>query len=184
MKLILLRCPNCVQLLTPENDDVVFMCTNCFAGVSIDESGLGIIDVRFALPPKGEPRAEQWLPFWVYKGQVQISRRDTQGRSDSKASEEQWAGSQRLYVPAWEMSMQVAQEIGSRLITSRPSIRIIERPADAYMAPAVVTPDEALGLLEFIVLAIEARRRDWLKALEFNIEANKPELWAMPQGSF
>ncbi|UCG23828.1 MAG: hypothetical protein JSW55_17095 [Chloroflexota bacterium] len=184
MKLILLRCPNCAQPMTPENDDVVFMCTNCFTSVSLDEGGLQSVDVRFALPPKGDPRAEQWLPFWVYEGQVQILKRDTQGRSDGKASAQQWARPLRMYVPAWEMSMQVAQEVGSRLIERQPATKSIERPPTAYLAPAVVTPEEALGLLEFIVLAIEARRRDWLKALDFRIEAGQPELWAMPKGSF
>jgi hypothetical protein len=184
MKLILLRCPNCARPLTPENDDVVFMCTNCFTSVSLDESGLQRVDVRFALPPKGDPGTEQWLPFWVYEGQVQILKRDTQGRSDGKASDQQWARPLLMYVPAWEMSMEVAQEVGSRLITRQPVTRSIERPPAAYMIPAVVTPEEALGLLEFIVLAIEARRRDWLKALDFRIETGEPELWAMPKDSF
>ena len=89
-----------------------------------------------------------------------------------------------MYVPAWEISMQVAQDIGSRFIQHQPVMKFVERPDDAYMAPAAVTPEDALRLLEFIVLAIEARRRDWLKALDFRIEAGEPELWAMPKGGF
>jgi hypothetical protein len=41
-----------------------------------------------------------------------------------------------------------------------------------------------LRLLEFVVLAIEARRDDWLKALDFRIEAGEPQLWALPQQGF
>jgi hypothetical protein len=184
MKLLLLRCPNCARPLTPENDDVVFMCTNCFTSVSIDDRGLQTTDVRFALPPKGDLRTQQWLPFWVYESQVRILKRETQGRSDQKASDLQWARPLRMYVPAWEISMQVAQDVGSRLIQRQPVVKFVERPDAAYMAPAVVTPEDALRLLEFIVLAIEARRRDWLKALDFRIEAGSPELWAMPKGGF
>ena len=80
--------------------------------------------------------------------------------------------------------MHVAQEVGSRMIQHPPVARFIERPEGAYMEPAVVSTGDALRLLEFIVLAIEARRRDWLKALDFRIEAGEPELWAMPQGGF
>lgn len=184
MKLLLLRCPNCAQPLTPENDDIVFMCTNCYTPVSITEGGLNVAQVRFALPPEGDARTQQWLPFWVYEGQVQILNRETQGRSDDKASVSQWSKPLRMYVPAWEISMEVAQDVGTRLIQRQPAIELIERPGTAYLAAAVVSPDDALSLLEFIILAIEARRRDWLKALDFRIDAGEPELWSLPKGSF
>jgi hypothetical protein len=89
-----------------------------------------------------------------------------------------------MYVPAWEISMHVAQDLGSKLIQRQPVTKFIERPEQAYMEPAVVTPEDAIALLEFIILAIEARRRDWLKALDFRIETGKPELWAMPDRGF
>lgn len=80
--------------------------------------------------------------------------------------------------------MEVAQDVGTRLIQRQPAIELIERPGTAYLAAAVVSPDDALSLLEFIILAIEARRRDWLKALDFRIDAGEPELWSLPKGSF
>jgi hypothetical protein len=170
--------------LTPDGDDVVFMCTNCFTTVSISQRGVQSIEARFVLPPKGDPAAKKWLPFWVYKAQVKINRREAQGRSDRQSSDVQWALPLRMYVPAWEISMQVAQEVGSRLVKGQPVTRSIERPSHAYMTPVVVTTEDALRLLDFIVLAIEARRRDWLKAIDFDIDAGEPELWVMPEGSF
>lgn len=184
MKLVLLRCPNCARPLMPDNDDIVFMCTNCFSAVSIDQRGVQLIDVRFALPTKADERTRKWLPFWVYHGRVEVVRRETQGRSDDKSSQQQWADALRMYVPAWEISMQVAQDLGSELIQRQPVTRFVERPDSAYMEPAVVSTDDAFRLLEFIVLAIEARRKDWLEALDFRIEAAEPELWAMPERGF
>jgi hypothetical protein len=184
MKLVLLRCPNCARPLTPDDDDVVFMCPNCFTAVSIDESGVRVADVRFALPTKADVRTENWLPFWVYQGRVEILSRETQGRSDDKASELQWANPLQMFVPAWAISMEVAQDVGSRLIQRQPATRFIERPDGATMVPVTVSQEDALRLLEFIVLAIEARRRDWLRGLDFHIETGEPELWAMPRGGF
>jgi hypothetical protein len=183
MKLVLLRCPNCARPLSPDNDDVLFMCSNCFTAVTIDERGVQKADVRFALPTKADETTQKWLPYWVYHGQVEILNRETQGRSNNQASQLQWANPLRMYVPAWEISMKVAQEVGSKLIQRQPVTRFIERPDGAYLEPAVVSPEDAFRLLEFIILAIEARRKDWLKALDFRIEAGEPELWAMPQRS-
>lgn len=184
MKLILLRCPNCARPLAPDNDDVVFMCTNCFTSVSIDQRGVQKAEVRFALPTKADPRTLKWLPFWVYHGRVVILNRETQGSSRDKESQLQWANPLRMYVPAWEISMQVAQEVGSKLIQRQPVTKFIEHPEGAYMQPAVITPEDAFKLLEFVILATEARRKDWLKALDFRIEAGEPELWAMPQQGY
>jgi hypothetical protein len=184
MKLVLLRCPNCARPLTPDNDDIIFMCTNCYTSVSIDQRGVQLANVRFALPAKADERTGTWLPFWVYDGRVQVSKRETQGRSDHMASEQQWANPLRMFVPAWQISMELAQEVGSRLIQRQPVTTFIERPEGAYMESAVVSPEDAKRLLEFIILATEARRKDWLKSFDFRIEAGEPELWAMPQSGF
>jgi hypothetical protein len=184
MKLVLLRCPNCAQPLAPDNDDVVYMCRNCFTSVSIDERGLQVANVRFALPATADERTATWLPFWIYEGRVQILNRETQGRSDKEASTQQWANPLRMFVPAWQISVEVAQEVGSRLVQRQPVTSFVQRPEGAYMEAAVVSPQDARHLVEFIILAIEARRRDWLKSLDFRIEAGEPELWAMPQRGF
>jgi hypothetical protein len=54
-------------------------------------------------------------------------------------------------------------------------------PAEVTLASATVAPADAQKLLEFIILAIEARRQDWLKELNFHLDVNEPELWALPQ---
>ncbi|MFN2223781.1 MAG: hypothetical protein ACK2UH_14585 [Candidatus Promineifilaceae bacterium] len=184
MKLILLRCPNCAQPLAPDNDDVLFMCPNCFTSVSIDQRGVRRAEVRFALPTRADESIQKWWPYWVYHGRVVILNRETQDRSMDQDSQLQWASPLRMYVPAWEISMELAQEVGSKLIQRQPVTRFIERPDGAYMEPAVISPEDAFRLLEFVILAIEARRKDWLKALDFRIEAGDPELWAMPQQGF
>jgi hypothetical protein len=60
----------------------------------------------------------------------------------------------------------------------------VERPDGAQLINAVVTPADARKLLEFIVLAIEARRKDWLKNLVFELEVGEPKLLAFPQRLF
>jgi len=185
MRLILLRCPNCGEPLEPGNDDVVLACNNCHTPVAIAVNGPQKMAVRFVNPGK-TGKGNWWFPFWVFEGQVRILKRETQGgsRSGRKDSEKMWGMARHLYVPAWELSMHAAQDIGSRLITKQPPLRFVEQPAEAQLVSATVTPKDAKKLLEFVILAIEARRKDWMEDLQFDLELEPPELWAMPEGSY
>lgn len=185
MKLIALRCPACAEPLPVENDDVVVACNNCLTMVAVSLKGPVKMDVRFALPNGQQAAGNQWAPFWVFNGRAVIKRRDTQGgRSADNESRQLWGSPRALYVPAWELSLHTAQNIGSRLIEQQPQLQPVERPDGAHFISATVTPGDARKLLEFIVLAIEARRKDWLKNLEFDLEVGEPQMMALPQRLF
>jgi hypothetical protein len=84
-------------------------------------------------------------------------------------------------VPAWDLNVHTAQEVGSRLVVSQPEFTTVNQPKQLNLVPAIVKPADARKLLEFIILAIEARRKDWLKEFAFNLEVGKPQLWALPR---
>ena len=185
MKLVALRCPNCTNPLAVENDDVVVLCHNCQETVAISEKGPVKMSVRFAIPAGQHGLGSLWSPFWVFNGRVNIKRRDTQGRgSGEKESRQLWGAPRALYVPAWELSMHTAQNVGSYLIQQQPDLKEVERPPEIQFTSATVTPGDARKLLEFIVLAIEARRKDMLKNLDFDLEIGQPQMMALPQRMF
>jgi hypothetical protein len=83
-------------------------------------------------------------------------------------------------VPAWELSLNQAQSIGSDMIQRQPALQPAPPPTEARLTPVTLPPQDALNILEFIVLAIEARRPDWLKRLDFDLKVGEPALWALP----
>ena len=185
MKLVLLRCPHCSAPLKPENDDVVLACTNCHTPVAIAVNGAVKMPVQFVIPPDYKAGAKRWMPFWVFTGRVNITLRETQGgRSRKKDTAGLWGEQRRFFVPAWELGLHVAQDIGSRMVQWPPSFEKIDRPEGAHLQTAIVTPKDGKKLIEFIVLAIEARRKDWLRDLEFELDVGEPKLWALPDGSY
>jgi hypothetical protein len=184
MKLIALLCPSCQQPLAPAMDHVVTGCLHCHQAVYLDEAGPRQQKVYYAVPANDQDRA--YHPLWVFSGQVHLDRRETQsgGKGSQRDAEELWGAPRRLYVPAWELSLPTAQAAGSQLIQSQPDFEFGPRPEGATLLPAVIDTADALKLLEFIVLAIEARRKDWLKQLDFRIVAAEPQLWALPASVF
>ncbi|NJN55912.1 MAG: hypothetical protein HC804_14900 [Anaerolineae bacterium] len=181
MKLLALRCPQCGQKLEPkQNDVVVVVCAHCFTAVTLHQTGLQPIDVHYAAP--AQERVDGWLPFWLFHGRVHMQQRESQGGSKGadKDAAKLWQQVQRLYAPAWNQPAPQAREIGSHLVQSQPLFQAIPHPDGALLSETVLTPEDGLKLLDFIVLTIEAERKDMLRDLKFNIEAGTPALWAIP----
>jgi len=54
-----------------------------------------------------------------------------------------------------------------------------EGPAARY-EPVTLSPDDAPALAEYIVMAVEAGRKDSLKAAEISVYLEPPDLWVLP----
>ncbi|MEZ4594215.1 MAG: hypothetical protein R3D55_24200 [Chloroflexota bacterium] len=180
MKLLALRCPTCAQPLKPQNLEVVVLRCGCGTAVSLQETGLTPLTLQFAAP--AVEKFDAWLPLWVFNGRVHITNRQTQGRNKQaeQDAEQLWNYPRRLYVPAWDLPTETASQLGGDLVQRQPAFARTDQPQNAPFVEAVVTPEDALKLLEFVVLTIEAARKDWLKSLDFHIEATTPQLWAIP----
>jgi ribosomal protein S27E len=181
MKLLALRCPNCSQKLTPNSPEVIALrCTNCGTAVTISDTGIDSTDLKFAAA--AVEKIDAWLPLWLFNGRVHIQSRQTQGgsRKAKQASEQLWGYPRRLYVPAWEIPTKQASQIGGDLVQRQPDFQQAAPPANIVMVEAIVSPEDALKLLEFVVFNVEAARKDWLKDLQFSIKADAPQLWAIP----
>jgi hypothetical protein len=182
MKLLLLRCPLCAEPLAPDvQEAVVFDCPSCQTPVAITDTGLAMETVQFVAPAHAEAeKVTDWLPFWLFEGQVHIDKRETQGRARTAEVEHLWSQPRRLFVPAWTVDMHNARDIGSTLAQRQPLFVPVERPSGAQMKTATVTAEDALKMLEFIIITIEAQRDDWLRNIEFRMELGNPTLYAIP----
>ena len=183
MKLLALRCPTCAQNLTPQSPDVVVLrCLNCDTVVSVNDAGLDTVALQYAASAVEPEKIDAWVPLWLFNGRVNIHTRQTQGsnKQAKQDSEQLWGYPRRLYVPAWELSTDAACQLGGELVQRQPTFQHMTPPAKAALVEAIITPEDALKLLEFVVFNVEAARKDWLKDLQFTIETTSPQLWAIP----
>lgn len=181
MKLLALRCPTCAQPLKPQNPEVVVLrCAGCGTAVSITDTGLSPTTVQFAAA--AVENFDAWVPLWLFNGRVNITSRQTQGRNKQAEQDAQqlWGYPRALYVPAWELPTEAVCQLGGDMVQRQPQFQSTAPPNQATLVEAVLTPEDALKLLEFVVFNVEAGRKDWLKELHFTIEAGTPQLWAIP----
>ena len=179
MKLLLLRCPQCNQALAPGQDDVAIQCPNCRAAVGIYENGLRLLPAQYAAPQRPQPSA--WLPFWVYRGQVHIRSRKTQGgRSAEKEALEFWGQPRYVFIPAWACELPYARDLIQELLEQQPRLSALAPPEGATFLPVAVAPEDGRKLLELVIVSIEARRNDWMESLSYDLRMDSEALWLLP----
>ncbi len=177
MTLVVVRCPACGTPLTPSDDDLVIACAQCGAGLHLPDEGLQPIEIQYARTNR--PIVTTWRPWWIFKGSVNLIRRETQGGNRSEEARNFWAQPRVMCVPAWELSITAVKQAGIQMLQQPPVLTATPRPSGAKLTPAVISAEDARKMLEFLIFSLEASRDDWLKTLDFQIEAGLPELWAI-----
>lgn len=179
MKLIALRCPTCGQPLTPEEDEVILWCAQCLTALAIDDNGLTPITAHYGTL-SSDRSLSSWKPVWVFDGQVVLTARETQGGNATKEAQQFWSQPRRLFVPAWSLSLDKVCQLGADWLQNQPALREAPVKTGIKISPAVLSAPEALKVLDFIVLSIEAKRKDWLKTISFEVKVGAPQLWVLP----
>ncbi len=174
VELVPLQCGRCSTPVRAAPDEVAWVCANCGQGLLLDgESGLRALEVKYAAAAQQEGLV--WRPFWVAAARVTFQARETYGHD--RGSDEIWGAPQMFILPAFECSLEEAGAWGMGFLRQPP--RLVEGPA-GLLEGVTVDPQAARALAEFVVLTVEAERRDQLRSVAFDLDLEPPVLWAMP----
>ncbi len=176
IELILLKCLRCGRPLPAAEEEVAWVCAQCGEGMQLTSTGLAPLAVNWAAPPPGATDL-RWLPFWVFTGTVSFFRRETYGLIKSN-HDKLWDGPRRFYVPAFPATLEQLEACGADL--TRKQVALKAGPAVGELKNCTLFPADARQAAEFVVLTIEAEQRDKLKAVEFRLDLNEPEMWVLP----
>lgn len=172
--LIGLECVRCGTPVPAEPEEVAWICANCGQGLRLDdEAGLAALGVHFGAGSRKD--GLRWRPFWVASGRVQVSSRESYGRD--AAPDPLWAGPVRFVIPAFATSLEQAVAWGTDFVRRPPDLTAGE-PTD--LESVTVDPAAVHPLARFVVLSVEASRRDMLEQIAFVIDLAPPELWCLP----
>jgi hypothetical protein len=176
IELLALKCTQCSTPIPAQLDEVAWVCDQCGQGLQLDEEhGLRKLDVRFA---EGIQPEKKGKPFWVVEGQVDLDRK-TYGVFGKKTdeAEQYWSQARRFFIPAFDISLEDLIRIGTQMLNHHPALK----PGQpAAFEPVTTSPRDVQYLTEFIVLAVEAERKDKIRTIEFSLEISTPQLWILP----
>ena len=175
VQLIPLVCTKCQTRLPAEPGEVAWVCSQCGQGLQLDVSkGLVPLEVNYAM---GIAPNTPGKPFWVTEGQVTFSSRQTYSGNEDREAHNFWSQPRRFFVPAFNSPLEALLEVGSRFLMQPPVP--LPGPA-ARFEPVTLALEDVKPLAEFIVMAIEAGRKDKLKDIQFSLELSTPVLWILP----
>lgn len=174
VRLIPLTCIRCHGPVQAQPDEVAWVCEHCGQGLLLSgEKGLVSLDIFFS---KDIQPGEKGMPFWVARGTTQIRRRETYKGDEMRTAQEFWSSARLFYIPAWETSLEEVVSRGVALL--RNPVRMESGPAAPFLP--VTTPREDLSALaEFMVVSIEADRKDAMKSIDFDLSLEPAQLWIM-----
>lgn len=176
VELIPLVCPTCSTPIPAEANEVAWVCVQCGQGLSLDEAkGLVPLEVHCAT---GIAPNTLGKPFWVAEGQVSM-RRDTYGSGgkDARAAQEFWSQPRRFFIPAFSAPLETLLGLGMQLLRQPPNL---QPGPDVRFEPVTLYIEDVKSAAEFIVVALEAERRDKVKQVEFTLQLSDPVLWVLP----
>ena len=174
IRLIALQCPRCSTPVPAQPEEVAWVCTQCGQGMLLsDEQGVVALDVFFS---DSIVQGVKGKPYWVARGAVKPLARWTYKGSAEKDMAAFWAVPRLFYVPAFQLEVEKVVAVGVDLL--RTPVRMdTGSPAPFY--PVVVSPADVRPLAEFMVMSLEADRKDTLKEFQFEIKLDPPQLWIL-----
>ena len=176
IELIPLVCLRCSTSIPAEPEEVAWVCAQCGQGMHLDQNnGLQPLEVSFSaaiLPGK------TGRPFWVTRATVSLARQ-TYGSGDRQLheSEEFWRIPRTFFVPAFTTTLENLLDQAAGHLLKPPDL--IPGPA-APFEPVTLQLEDVQAGVEFIVVAVEAGRKDRLKKLDLNLQITPPSLWILP----
>lgn len=182
VSLIPLVCAKCRAPVPARPDEVAWVCEQCGQGLLLDETpepGPGAcatipIDVYFSNEIK---QGAQGRPFWVSRGTVTLTRRETYKGDEGKAARAYWSQPRLFYIPAWGENLETLVKIGlGRLDNPVP----MTPGSRAPFTPVLTLPGDIRALAEFMIVSLEASRRDAMRQIAFDLQLEPAQLWVLP----
>ena len=176
INLVPLVCPRCSTPVPALVEEVAWVCAQCAQGLVLDEEkGLDLLEVTYA---PGIPADDLGRPYWVADGRVTLSRQAySGGRRETEEAVQFWSVSRPFFIPAFNISLENLLSDATGRLLNPPAL---QPGPPARFHPATLAVANIQPVAEFIVMAIEAGRKDKLKKVDFSVQLSTPVLWILP----
>jgi hypothetical protein len=174
--LLPLQCIKCQAPIPAAVDEVAWVCTACGQAVLLDDTqprGLMPLELHYDASIRN---GQAGRPFWVAQGAVTVSRQTYRG-NENRQAQEFWLQPHNFFVPAFDCSLDELVSLGMKLL--RQPVVPLQGQAMPFL-PVKLSVADIRSMAEFIIMGIEAERRDMIKSVQIQLKLETPILWILP----
>ncbi len=175
VELIPLNCTTCGIPLPANPDEVAWVCPQCGKGSLLFENK-AVVPITVNYSAQCNPAAKA-RPFWVAEGTVSLQRSSYGIGSSDREAQSFWAQPRRFFIPAYPCALEEMLSQAIQLLAEQPPL---QAGAAVDFAPVTQSLDDLRSYVEFVVMAVEAGRKDKLKELSMQVDLQPPVLWILP----
>lgn len=175
VELVPLNCIRCGTSIPAEVDEVAWVCRQCEKGQQLSDEGLVPLQINYSLSVKP---TEKGRPFWVCEGRVTLAR-NTYGSTGKNSDDalQFWEQPRMFIIPAFSYTLGEFSRVGVKWLQTPPAM---EPGLIVDFEPVTVAAEDVSAWAEFLVIALEAERKDKMRKLEFELNLGEPQLWILP----
>jgi hypothetical protein len=175
VELVPLNCIRCGTSIPADVNEVAWACKQCDQGQQLGEQGLIPLQIHYS---QGIKSSQKGRPFWVCEGRVSIDR-NTYGTFGKKTKDalQFWEQPRPFIIPAFPYPLDEFSRKGVQWLQKPP---VLQPGPVADFDPVVVAADDVSAWAEFLVIALEAERKDKVKKIAFRLDLGEPLLWVLP----
>ncbi len=176
VELVPLNCLRCSMPIPAQENEVAWLCSTCGASMALSDTG-ELIPCEINFSANLSPN-QKGSPFWVAEGKVELVRQSYNrvGNSDREAVSF-WAQPRRFFIPAYDCDLEEMLASGIRLLKEPPALQ--NGPKTDFL-PITQSASDVRPFAEFLIIALEASRRDKVKSVQFELELGVLALWILP----
>ncbi len=170
-----LQCLKCQAPILANVDEVAWLCPTCGQAACLDEkqpSGLSLVEIHFA---DGIQAGQRGRPYWVAQGLVMVQR-ETYSGNENRQALEFWQKPRTFFVPAYTCTLE--QMIGQGMQLLKQPVSMLQGQVCQF-DPVTLALEDVRPMAEFIIMGIEAERRDMLKSVSIQLNLAQPSLWIL-----
>jgi hypothetical protein len=139
-----------------------------------EEKGLTPLEVQYS---SRIPANAAGKPYWVVQGEATLVDRQTYAGNKDRDAQPFWSQPRRFIIPAFTCPLETLLERGMDGLLRPPDLQ--PGPPTRF-EPVTLYAEDIPAAAEFIVMAIEAGRKDKLSQLLFSLKLSNPGLWILP----
>lgn len=176
-----IKCQKCGSGLVVEVNDSIVYCSSCGSGFEIQNGEMIPIEINFAAAALRAQGEMVYKPFWLLKTHVEILQRDAGGaflKNLFGGSDSQTSGSINFYIPAFYCSIDTMKNLAMEFTTRNPVAS--PQKYNTKLVGFAYGKEDAKKLAEFILISMEAEKKDVIKRFNYKIDVNSYEILGIP----